>query len=88
MNYYNNSKSSDEKPLEHFERCECECGFQIKFPYKQNIICDVNEKIRQLRWTKKYLLPGIYIGFTEKHFLLLYESLVNVFADKVIFEQK
>ena len=38
--------------------------------------------------TKKYLLPGIYIGFTEKHFLLLYESLVNVFADKVIFEQK
>jgi hypothetical protein len=85
LDYYNNNKSEDEELLEHLQRAEG--GFQIRIPSKQSLICDENEKIRQLRWNKKYLLPGFYIGFTEKQEFLLYESLVNALGGNVILEK-
>ena len=84
LDFYNNNKSSDEEPLERLDRFEG--GFQIKIPFKQDIICDANEKIRQLRWNKKYLVSGYYIGFTEKQEMLLYESLVYALGSNVLFE--
>ena len=84
LDFYNNNKSSDEEPLERLDRFEG--GFQIKIPSKQDIICDANEKIRQLRWNKKYLVSGYYIGFTEKQEMLLYESLVYALGSNVLFE--
>jgi hypothetical protein len=56
LNHYNTHKSSDEEPLERLDRCEG--GFKIKITSKKDLICDDNEKIRQLRWNKKYLLCG------------------------------
>jgi hypothetical protein len=85
LDYYNSNKPSDEEPLERLDRCEG--GFQIKIASKKDIICDENEKIRQLRWSKGYLLPMFYIGFTEKQEILLYEALVYGLNGNVILEK-
>jgi len=85
LDHYNNNKSEDEPPLERLQRAEG--GFQIKIPSRQSLMCDENDKIRQLRWNKKYLLSDFYIGFTEKQELLLYESLVYALGGNVILEK-
>jgi len=80
LNYYNTNKAADEEPLERLDRAEG--GFQIKLKEDQWKIdpyfglADANDKIRQLRWSNGYLLPMGYRGFTEKQYMLLYESLV------------
>jgi hypothetical protein len=43
----------------------------------KNIHCDENRKIKQLRWSKGYLVSQ-YINFTEQEHDLLYDSLVYV----------
>lgn len=85
LDHYNNNKSEDEPLLERLPREEG--GFQIRIPSKQSVICDENEKIRQLRWNKKYLLSGFHIGFTEKQEYLLYESLIHALGGNVILEK-
>jgi hypothetical protein len=76
INYYNKSKPDDEEPLEVLNRAEG--GFKINIPSKSNEF-DENNKIRQLRWSKKCLIAEYpLIGFTEKQEHLLFEALVNV----------
>jgi hypothetical protein len=85
LDYYNAKKSIDEEPLELLDRCEG--GFQIKISHMKNIHCDENRKIKQLRWSKGYLVSQ-YINFTEQEQNLLYDSLVYVLgANKVIMER-
>jgi hypothetical protein len=90
LNHYNNNKSADEQPLEKLNRAEG--GFQIKLPENQWKInpyigfADVNDKIRQVRWSKGKLLSLGYLGFTEKQYMLLFESLVCGFEGNVILE--
>ena len=76
LDYYNATKSIDEEPLELLDRCEG--GFQIKISHMKNIHCDENRKIKQLRWSKGYLVSQKYINFTEQEQHLLYDSLVYV----------
>ena len=75
LDYYNATKPIDEEPLELLYRCEG--GFQIKISHMKNIHCDENRKIKQLRWSKGYLVSQ-YINFTEQEHDLLYDSLVYV----------
>jgi hypothetical protein len=75
LDYYNATKSIDEEPLELLDRCEG--GFQIKISHMKNIHCDENRKIKQLRWSKGYLVSQ-YINFTQQEQNLLYDSLVYV----------
>jgi hypothetical protein len=80
LDYYNSNKSIDEEPLEVLDRCEG--GFKIAIPYMKDIMCDMNRKIKQLRWSKKYLVPETYINFTEKEQILLYDSLVYALGNE------
>jgi len=75
LDYYNATKPIDEEPLELLYRCEG--GFQIKISHMKNIHCDENRKIKQLRWSKGYLVSQ-YINFTKQEHDLLYDSLVYV----------
>lgn len=74
LQYYNENKPNDEEPLERLPRAEG--GFQIQIASKKNECCDVNLKIRQLRWWKGTLIPFGHIGFTAKQEAMLYEALV------------
>jgi peptidoglycan hydrolase CwlO-like protein len=80
LDYYNSKKSPLDEPLEHLDRCEG--GFQIQISYMKNQFCDINNKIKQLRWKNGQLVSKIgsqsYICFTENELKLLYESLVHV----------
>jgi hypothetical protein len=64
LDYYNSNKSIDEEPLEVLDRCEG--GFKIAIPYMKDIMCDMNRKIKQLRWNKKYLVPEKIHKFYRK----------------------
>lgn len=79
LEYYNSNKSIDEEPLEVLDRCEG--GFKIAIPYMKDIMCDENRKIKQLRWSKGYLVSQ-YINFTEKEQILLYDSLVYALGNE------
>ena len=82
IEFYNTNKSPDDQPLERLDRCEG--GFQIKILNKQNDNCDMNEKIKQLRWYKKVLVQHkLYKVFSEEETLLLYKSMKNVLGDNV-----
>jgi hypothetical protein len=86
LNYYNSNKSQNDQPLEKLDRCEG--GFMIK---KENnsAFHDENDKIKQLRWNAKYLVPyKNYSSFSEDEEELLYKSLFEVFREKVIFIKK
>jgi hypothetical protein len=74
LNHYNFNKSHDEEPIEILDRCEG--GFQIKIIQNKNNNCDINKKIKQLRWKNGFLLSQNYIGFSKKEELLLFNSLV------------
>ena len=80
LDYYNSNKSINEEPLELLDRSEG--GFKIGIPYMKDIMCDANRKIKQLRWSKKYLVPQTYINFTEKEQDLLYNSLVYALGNE------
>lgn len=84
--YYNENKSPEEEPLEILDRCEG--GFQIKLSYLKEQMCDINKRIKQMRWNKGYLTSKGYISFRYKEEMLLYESLINALgSNNVIYEQ-
>ena len=81
VDYYNSNKQRHEEPLEILNRCEG--GFKIQISYMKNQMCNENDKIKQLRWHKKYLTSQIntnltYIDFTYTEKKLLFEALVDV----------
>ena len=74
INYYNNNKLDNEESLENLDRCEG--GFKIKITNKLDELCDSNEKIKQLRWNKKCLIPyKNYESFSNNQSILLFESM-------------
>jgi len=86
VDYYNSNKQPHEEPLEILNRCEG--GFKIQISYMKNQMCNENDKIKQLRWHKKYLTSQTYIDFTYKEKKLLFEALVNVLGrDNVSLEE-
>ena len=86
LDYYNSNKLDDEEPLQILNRCEG--GFKIQISYMKNQMCNENDKIKQLRWHKKYLTSQTYIDFKYKEKMLLFEALVNVVGrDNVSLEE-
>ena len=89
LDYYNANKPEHEEPLEKLDRFEG--GFQIQIPSMKNKPVDENLKIRQLRWSSGRLVSqfgwNIYIGFTEKQTVMLYEALVHALGGNVILEE-
>jgi hypothetical protein len=85
LDFYNSNKPEDEEPLERLDRTEG--GFQIKLKGMQDKMIDENEKIRQVRWSNGRLVSGFYLGFTEKQYMLLYESLVYGLGGNVLLEK-
>jgi hypothetical protein len=83
---YNENKPTDAEPLEILDRCEG--GFQIKISNVSNQLrVDANDKIKQLRWSSRYLKPyKHYEGFTKIEELLLFLSMKKVLGESVILE--
>lgn len=74
LDFYNSNKDANEEPLELLDRAEG--GFQIRIPNMKNLDCDPNKNIKQLRWSKGYLVRhDFYRKFTEKEEILLYKAL-------------
>jgi len=85
LHYYNSNKCDNEEPLELLDRCEG--GFQIKISYMKNYEGLANDRIKQVRWKRGYLISNPYISFTYEEEKLLFESLVYVLGkDKVKME--
>lgn len=85
LDFYNSNKDIDEQPLEELDRAEG--GFQIRIPEMENVMLDSNDKIKQLRWSRGYLVRHkFYRGFTEKEEKLLYEALHFGLDGKVLLE--
>lgn len=85
LDYYNSNKATNEQPLERLNRCEG--GFQIRIPDMKKTTCNSNNEIKQLRWSRGYLVHHqIYEGFTEKEELLLYEALNFALGGNVLLE--
>ena len=76
IDHYNANKPVHEEPLERLGRAEG--GFQIKIPGRQDGRFDSNQRIQQLRWSRKQLVSGAYIGFMPNQETLLYNALVEV----------
>jgi len=87
INYYNRNKSQNDQPLEKLDRCEG--GFMIK-KEDSSSFSDDNDKIKQLRWSRKRLLQfKNYSSFSEEEEQLLYNSLLETFgSSKVKFTTK
>ena len=71
--------------LKNLDRCEG--GFQIALDDSELALvksCDVNSKIKQLRWNRRKLVPLNYIGFNQEETILLYRALVHVFGDTTV----
>ena len=82
LDFYNSNKDANEEPLELLDRAEG--GFQIKIQDVKNSKCDPNKKIKQMRWSRGYLVHHHFCqGFTEKEENLLYESLKFVLGENV-----
>jgi hypothetical protein len=76
LDYYNSKRDQSTPPLEKLPRCEG--GFMIKFEnYDQIKDFEINNKIQQLRWSKRHLISDIYIGFDDEQLELLYQALVD-----------
>ena len=82
LDYYNQNKSVDDEPLERLDRYEG--GFQICLPDMKDVICDSNNKIKQLRWHRGYLVSSFYIGFNDNEVDLLYKSLGHVLGQDTV----
>jgi hypothetical protein len=76
LDYYNQNKSIDDELLQRLDRYEG--GFQICLPEMEDVMCDSNKKIKQLRWHNCYLVSSYYIGFNDNEQDLLYRSLIHV----------
>ena len=83
---YNEIKPVGTEPIQNLDRCEG--GFQINISNSSNQMhIDANDKIKQLRWSRRYLKPyKNYDGFTETEELLLFLSMKKVLGENVVFE--
>ena len=87
IDYYNNNKKKDDQNLEKLDRAEG--GFKIRLDNYENLDCDENNKIYQLRWSRGSLVSNGYRGFTSEQNELLYKSLVSCLGiDNVSFVSK
>lgn len=86
IDLYNKNKQNDDPILEVLQRCEG--GFQLIKPNISNqTSTDANDKIKQLRWSRRYLKPyKHYEGFTETEEILLFLSMKKVLGENVVFE--
>ena len=85
LDYYNTHKKESEPKLERLDRLEG--GFQIQIPEKDR--CNSNQKIRQLRWNRKWLIPKQgYPYFEDEQELLLVEALKYVLGDEIVLYNK
>ena len=82
---YNEIKPETWQPLQRLPRAEG--GFQLEMPEKKHIKCNENQKIKQLRWDKKCLVPyKNYIGFNVRETELLFNTMKSVFGENVTLE--
>lgn len=83
---YNEIKPETWQPLQRLPRAEG--GFQLEILEKQDIKCrNQNQKIKQLRWDKKCLVPyQYYLGFNHRETELLYHAMKSVFGENVTLE--
>ena len=86
IEFYNTTKPVNEAPLEILDRCEGGFQIQILDNHKDSNIdnYDKNTKIKQLRWSKKCLVPfKNYKSFSKDETFLLFRSMHRVLGDKV-----
>lgn len=84
IDYYNMNIPYGQPKLEVLDRCEG--GFQIQ-DFSSKYETDANEKIKQLRWNKKRLLPySRYKGFDKYEEIMLFIAMRSVLGDNVTFE--
>jgi hypothetical protein len=82
---YNEIKPKSWQRLERLPRAEG--GFQLEIPEKKDIKCSENQKIKQLRWNIKCLVPyKNYIGFNVRETELLFNTMKSVFGENVTLE--
>jgi hypothetical protein len=83
---YNEIKPETWQPLQRLPRAEG--GFQLEIPDKKHIKCrNQNQKIKQLRWDKKCLVPyQYYLGFNDGETEILYQAMKSVFGENVTLE--
>jgi len=85
LDFYNSKRDQSTPPLEKLPRCEG--GFMIKLPnYDEIKDYDINNKIQQLRWSKRQLVSDIYIGFDDIQLELLYQSLVHSLGENNVYK--
>ena len=83
---YNEIKPETWQSLQRLPRAEG--GFQIEIPDKKDIKTrNENQKIKQLRWDKKCLVPyQYYLGFNHRETEILYHAMKSVLGDNVFLE--
>jgi hypothetical protein len=83
INYYNLNISPDQPELEILNRYEG--GFKIKTVEENK--GDENNRIKQLRWKNKCLLPyKNYKGFDKSEEIILFYAMKSVLGNNVILE--
>jgi hypothetical protein len=85
INYYNQNKKDTANPLRKLDRAEG--GFQIELDEPVNIFIgssNSNNKSKQLRWTNKRLISGVYHDFNNSEKELLYNALCSVFGKEYV----
>ena len=85
IEYYNKNKKETDNPLKKLDRAEG--GFEIELNKPINIfigLSNVNNKIKQLRWTNKRLISDVYQDFNQSEKELLYQALCSVFGEEYI----
>jgi hypothetical protein len=83
---YNEIKPETWQSLQRLPRAEG--GFQIEIPDKKDIKTrNENQKIKQLRWDKKCLVPyQYYLGFNHRETEILYHAMKSALGDNVFLE--
>ena len=85
LDFYNSKRDQSTPPLEKLPRCEG--GFMIKLPnYDLIKDYDINNKIQQLRWSKRQLVSDIYIGFDDEQLDLLFDSLCSCLGENNVYK--
>jgi hypothetical protein len=83
---FNEIKPETWQSLQRLPRAEG--GFQLEIPDKKDIKCrNENQKIKQLRWDKKCLVPyQCYLGFNDRETEILYRAMKSVLGNNVLLE--
>lgn len=84
LEYYNTHKNESWPSLEKLNRAEG--GFMIQIPEMIDVACyNSNEKIRQLRWSRRCLVPEkSFPYFTDEETMLLGEALIYVLGEACV----